>query len=76
MQWSNLPKNKCPQCGKDFMLDLTTLPVPGKGQLLAHGCGFKIYERRYQAIVSGMTLSKLEEEQIRKEVNNLESEES
>ncbi len=71
MKWSNLPKNKCPKCNRDFMLDLTTVPVTTRDgrreQLLAHGCGFKIYESRYKAIVSDMTLSKLEEEKLNQE---------
>lgn len=78
MKWSNLPKNKCPKCGKDFMLDLTTVPVTKDGkreQLLAHGCGFKIYESRYKSIVSDMTNSQLEE--LNEEGGeNLESKES
>jgi hypothetical protein len=49
MNWHNLKKNRCPKCGKDWALDLTT--VDG---LLVHGCGFKIREKRYKEIVSSM----------------------
>lgn len=64
MKWSNLKINKCPQCDKDFMLGLTTIPNPDpiKGQLLLHKCGFKISERRYTQIVSSQITAGLEKE--------------
>lgn len=54
LKWWNLKRNKCPQCNKDWAMDLTA--VDG---LLAHGCGFKIRESKYKSIVAGMVESEL-----------------
>lgn len=55
LNWWNLKKNRCPQCGKDWAFDLTA--VDG---ILAHGCGFKIRESRYKEIVNNQVSADLE----------------
>ena len=60
MKWNNLKENKCPQCDKDFMLNLTTYPL-GNTQMLAHGCGFRIRESRYAQIVNSQITQDLED---------------
>lgn len=70
MEWFNLKKNKCPKCGKDFMLGLAT--VDG---LLAHDCGFRIRESRYKEIVNDMVKRDIDsfldnEEREREEFND------
>lgn len=61
MNWSNLKKNKCPKCNKDFMQGLMTHPMAG-GQLLSHPCGFSIGERRYSQIVSNQVSREVQDE--------------
>lgn len=63
LKWSNLKINKCPNCGKDFVTGLTTVPKNGQ-QLLIHKCGFKIYERRYSQIVNSQVTADLERKLI------------
>lgn len=60
--WNNLKVNKCPECNKDFMRGLTTVPVSGKGNLLAHECGFKIFERTYSRIVNSQITQEIEDQ--------------
>lgn len=57
LKWFNLKKNKCPRCGKDWAFDLTV--VDG---ILVHACGFRISERKYKQIVSGMVTADIEKE--------------
>lgn len=58
MNWSNLKKNKCPQCNKDCVrYPFNYVPVTN---MLEHPCGFKITQERFIAIVSGMVSEKLE----------------
>lgn len=57
MKWWNLKNNKCPQCNKDWVFDLTA--VDG---LLVHGCGFRISEIRYQEIVNDMVGKELKDQ--------------
>jgi hypothetical protein len=54
LNWYNLKKNKCPKCGKDWAFDLTV--VDG---VLAHGCGFKISEKKYREILNDRITSDL-----------------
>lgn len=42
MNWSNLPNNKCPKCGKDFMIGLKV-----ENGIMLHPCDFKISETKY-----------------------------
>lgn len=42
MNWSNLPQNKCPKCGKDLTVGLKT-----ENGLMTHPCGFKISEVKF-----------------------------
>ena len=60
MKWENLKKNKCPQCNKDFLKGLKTIPVSGE-QLMLHPCGFKITEQRYKEVVSSMVSKELKQ---------------
>ncbi len=62
MQWWNLKRNKCPQCGKDWVFDLTA--VDG---LLAHGCGFKIRQTRYNEVVADMVAQDFKAEEDQKD---------
>lgn len=50
MIWSNLPKNKCPKCGKDLTTGLTTSTTPDGVKMLAHSCGFTISEPRFSEL--------------------------
>jgi Zn ribbon nucleic-acid-binding protein len=52
MNWSNLQKNKCPQCNGDFTIGLTieSNMVP---TMMTHRCGFKIGEQKFKEIVAG-----------------------
>lgn len=59
MNWYNLRQNLCPKCGKDFVINLITVPV-ARGKILQHGCGFKILESNYMKIVSKQTDSIIE----------------
>jgi len=52
MNWQNLKKNKCPQCNKDVVRYPFNY-VPFK-DMLEHPCGFKITQKRFSQIVSGM----------------------
>ena len=60
MKWENLKKNKCPQCNKDFT---TGLKIESNMQptLFIHKCGFKIYEKRMNEIVSDMNTKDVED---------------
>lgn len=62
MKWWNLKRNQCPKCSKDFVLGLTA--VDG---LLAHECGFKIREARYNEIVADMVNQEIREEDNQKD---------
>lgn len=68
MKWSNLKKNKCPQCDKDFMIGLIRAPFINN-PLLQHPCGFKIRERRYSQIVTSQVTKELEK-QLEEEQKN------
>lgn len=51
MKWWNLKKNKCPKCGTDWTT--TTDSVVDSGMIYC-ACGFKISEKKFKKIVTGM----------------------
>ncbi len=55
MKWSNLKKNKCPKCDKDFMDSLIPNPF-----MFEHACGFKIRESKYRQIVASQINDNIE----------------
>lgn len=57
MKWQNLKNNKCPQCGKDVIkYPFNYTPF---NDMLEHPCGFKISQKRFSEIVSGMVSGNL-----------------
>lgn len=56
MSWNMLKHNRCPKCLKDWAYDLTQ-----DRDILVHGCGFAIREKRYAQIVSSQVTQELED---------------
>lgn len=57
MKWSNLKKNKCPKCNKDFTWGGFENP-----KIITCGCGFAIREKRFSEIVNSQINAQIEEE--------------
>lgn len=62
MNWNNLKKNKCPQCGKDTAIDAPYNYSPAT-EMFEHKCGFKIGVEKYRAIVNDRVSKKVEQNQ-------------
>lgn len=56
MKWSNLSKNKCPQCNKGELGGLRPGMIGCK-----EGCGFQISERRMSEIISDQNSQRLQD---------------
>lgn len=56
MKWSNLKKNKCPKCDKDFTWGSFENP-----SIIICGCGFAIREKRFSEIVSSQINQNIED---------------
>jgi hypothetical protein len=59
MKWSNLKKNACPKCDKDWAYDIVEAIISGVSYL-KHGCGFMIRQARYSQIVNSQVTTDLE----------------
>lgn len=56
MRWSNLSKNKCPQCNRGSLTSI------GGGRIgCSTGCGFAITERRMSQIVADQNTQRLQD---------------
>ena len=53
MKWSNLKRNKCPECAKELLFS-------ADNPYLHCSCGFKISEQRMAEIVGGIVTKELE----------------
>lgn len=74
MKWENLKKNKCPQCNKDLLKGMGSEVIRGSsgrefGRTITHPCGFKISDRKFNEIVSGMVCDQLERNAPKEELS-------
>lgn len=59
MKWNNLRENKCPECNGDFTKGLKLTNAKSGDEMFEHKCGFKITQKKYRKIVSGMVVDDL-----------------
>lgn len=66
LNWNNLKRNRCPKCGKELAWHMGVEPINTTYECL---CGFRISERKYRKIVSGIVESEIEKE-VEEDVEN------